>query len=62
MDRRVVPVLNTVMFFFLKTDLIRAFYAGALPSFATCVALKEFNCRSSQFSGAGIDWRVFQQI
>ena len=51
-DRIVVPVLQTVVFFFLKTDLILAFYAGALPSFATCIALKDFSCWGNQFTGA----------
>ena len=48
----VVPVLRTVVFFFLKTDLIRAFYAGALPSFAECKKLIGFLCFNNQFSGA----------
>ena len=29
--------MQTVVFFLLKTDLIHAFYAGVLPSFATCI-------------------------
>ena len=50
-NRIVVPVLQTVVFCLLKSDLIRAFYAGALPSFATCVALKELRCYNNQFTG-----------
>ena len=46
----VLPVLQTVVFFFLKTDLIRAFYAGALPSFAECKQLTTFDCGGNQFS------------
>ena len=41
-----------VTFFFLKTDLIRAFYAGALPSFAECKQLVRFYCDNNQFTGA----------
>ena len=48
----VLPVLQTVVFCFLKTDLIRAFYAGALPSFAECKQLAYFQCNENQFSGA----------
>ena len=44
--------IPAVTFFFIKTDWIRAFYAGALPSFATCIALTEFWCSENQFSGA----------
>ena len=51
-DSSVLPDIPTVVFFFLKTDLIRAFYAGALPSFATCIALTDFRCHQNQFSGA----------
>ena len=50
--RSVVPVLQTVVLFFLKTDLIRAFYAGALPSFAECKQLDFFRCDSNKFTGA----------
>ena len=57
-DRSVVPDIPAVTFYFLKTDLIRAFYAGALPSFAECKKLTGFYCISNQFSGA----YVFQQI
>ena len=32
------PDMQTVVFFLLKTDLIHAFYAGVLPSFATCIS------------------------
>jgi hypothetical protein len=46
------PVLPTVVFCLLKTDLIRAFYAGALPSFAKCKQLAVFACNANQFSGA----------
>ena len=46
------PVLQTVVFCLLKNDSIRAFYAGALPSFAECKQLKEFWCYNNQFSGA----------
>ena len=55
----VLPDILTVVFFFLKTDLIRAFYAGALPSFAECKQLRKFWCDSNQFTGELIDWRVF---
>jgi hypothetical protein len=48
----VAPDIPAVAFFFLKTDLIRAFYAGALPSFATCIALTNFQCYNNQFTGA----------
>ena len=48
----VVPDILTVVFFFLKTDLIRAFYAGTLPSFAECKQLSWFWCQNNQFSGA----------
>jgi hypothetical protein len=48
----VAPDIPAVAFFFLKTDSIRALYAGALPSFATCVALTEFKCYENQFTGA----------
>jgi hypothetical protein len=47
----VCPVLQTAVFCFLKTDLIRAFYAGALPSFAGCKQLAVFFCRDNQFTG-----------
>jgi hypothetical protein len=47
----VLPDILTVAFFFLKTDLIRAFYAGALPSFAECKELTEFYCDRNQFTG-----------
>ena len=40
------------MFCFLKTDWIRAFYAGALPSFAECKQLTRFACFENQFTGA----------
>ena len=46
-----LPDIPTVTFFFLKTDWIRAFYAGALPSFATCIALTNFECYNNQFTG-----------
>jgi hypothetical protein len=39
------------VFCLLKTDLIRAFYAGALPSFAECKQLTEFLCEENQFAG-----------
>jgi hypothetical protein len=52
MDRIVVPDIPTVVFFSLKTDLIRAFYAGALPSFAECKQLTGLLCNDNQFSGA----------
>ena len=42
------------MFCFLKTDLIRAFYAGALPSFAECKQLSDFNCGENQFTGTQV--------
>ena len=48
----VCPDIPTVAFFFLKTDLIRAFYTGALPSFAECKQLRMFKCYKNQFSGA----------
>ena len=51
-DRSVIPVLQTVVFCFLKTDLIRACYAGALPSFAECKQLTKFMCYINQFTGA----------
>ena len=51
-DRIVVPDIPAVTFFFLKTDLIRAFYAGALPSFAECKQLRWFWCFNNQFTGA----------
>ena len=51
-DRSVVPNIPAVVFCFLNTDLIRAFYAGALPSFATCIALTSFLCYNNQFTGA----------
>ena len=47
-----LPDILTVVFCFLKTDLIRACYAGALPSFATCIALEDFQCWNNQFTGA----------
>jgi hypothetical protein len=59
MDRSVVPDIPAVVFFFLKTDLIRACYAGVLPSFAECKLLTNFWCSNNQFSGACIDWRAF---
>ena len=46
------PDIPAVVFFFLKTDLIRAFHAGALPSFAECKQLTVFMCNNNQFSGA----------
>jgi hypothetical protein len=48
----VVLVLQTVVFCLLNTDLIRAFYAGALPSFAECKQLTLFYCFRNQFTGA----------
>jgi hypothetical protein len=51
-DRSVVPDIPAVVFCLLKTDWIRACYAGALPSFATCVALTKFFCGHNQLSGA----------
>ena len=45
-------VLQTVVFCFLKTDMIRAFYAGALPSFTECKKLANFYCHENQFTGA----------
>ena len=42
------------MFFFLKTDLIRAFYAGALPSFAECKQLQDFDCSWNEFTGTQV--------
>jgi hypothetical protein len=50
-DRIVVPDIPAVVFFFLKTDSIRAFYAGALPSFAECKQLTEFICGGNKFNG-----------
>jgi hypothetical protein len=47
------PDIRTVIVFcFLKTDWIRAFYAGALPSFAECNELAIFACNNNQFTGA----------
>ena len=44
--------IPAVTFCFLKPDWIRAFHAGALPSFATCIALTQFECSHNQFTGA----------
>jgi hypothetical protein len=46
-----VRFVQSVVFFFLKTDLIRTFYAGALPSFAECRQLEEFYCYNNHFNG-----------
>ena len=54
MDRSVFADILTVAFFFLKTDLIRAFYAGALPSFAECKQLTQLDCENNQFTGTCI--------
>ena len=53
-DRSVVPVLQTVVFCLLKTDWIRAFCAGALPSFAECKQLGELRCGDNQFTGTQV--------
>ena len=46
------PLLRSV---FLKTDWIRAFYAGALPSFAECKQLKYFKCSvGNKFTGTQV--------
>jgi hypothetical protein len=40
------------VFCLLNSDLIRACYAGALPSFAECKQLTTFYCEHNQFTGA----------
>ena len=53
----VVPVLHTVLFYFLDSDSISIvslappIRAGALPSFAACTALTVFKCYRNQFTG-----------
>ena len=53
----VAPVLHAVLFYFIYSDLISivpfvpTIRAGALPSFAACVALETFWCNNNQFTG-----------
>ena len=54
MDRVSLPDIPAVTFFFLKTDLIRACYAGALPSFAECKQLAYFDCGQNKFTGTQV--------
>ena len=53
-DRCVCSDILAVVFFCLKTDLIRAFYAGVLPSFAECKELTQFFCGGNQFTGTQV--------